>query len=652
MTDKKTILLVLLLFFILTGCVRSPVSDFQVVRLIDHLSKDNITVSPLAGISEDDEEFLKIYPPRSFPLQDLGSGDNPYGIKRKLKQGEEEINALFAPPKSQYSYALNLKEDSVLEFGIGIVRKRGIADSDESISPAKRGCTFLISLEINGRKKTVFHKYLPFPSGKLPFVFSMHSLDIPYSKKNVLLSLHTEGNEQNYSYWFNPVLYRKGKNRRNVILVSVDTLRADHLGCYGYKRDTSPHLDSFCSDSAVFLNTYTSSPWTLPSHVSLLTSLHGIHHQVYFEDEKMDPSLLTLADMLRQNHFFCSAITGGGFASSAYGLSKGFDSYKQATAGIYQSHSAEWTFTAVSQWLDRNKDKNFFLFIHTYQPHNPYSCPSPYGTMFLEDGARWQKIDLLRHVKGKKGIFKPLPEDERRNIIDLYDGEIRYTDEMLIKPLMQRLKELELYDQTMIIFTSDHGEEFFEHKGWEHGHSLYDELLKVPLIIKFPDSKYAGKKIESIVALVDILPTVLDEMDMDPPETDMDGTSLIPILKGRDTKDRTFYADKGDNVLKSRIPQKISTNIEKNKLILNKKFTLEDLSFFRFPPPAMLPVELYDLVQDPGETRDISEEKAKIVSQLIRLIEEKSSKAKKKDTSKAEIDEDIKEQLRALGYLQ
>ncbi|MCK4496290.1 MAG: sulfatase [Candidatus Aminicenantes bacterium] len=461
----------------------------------------------------------------------------------------------------------------------------------------------------------------------------------------------TEGSEQNFSFWFNPVLYNKGKNDRNIILISIDTLRADHLGCYGYDRDTSPNIDSLASDSALFLNTYASSPWTLPSHVSLLTSLHGVHHQVYYDREKMDPAVLTLADILRQNNFSCSSLTGGGFVSSVYGFSKGFDTYHDGVGGIFQQDSAELLFRAVLEWIEREKDKNFFLFLHTYQTHNPYACPYPYKTMFTKEGAKWRHIDLVSYLGGKPGLFKRLPEEERQNIIDLYDGEIRYTDEKFIGPLIGKLKEMELYDQTMIIFTSDHGEEFYDHKGWGHGHSLYDESLKVPLVIKFPGSKFKGKEIGNIVSLVDVMPTVLEEMGIDFSDLNIDGRSLFPVIEGKEKGDRTFLADIGSNVLNSRIPQKISMNMGKDKLILNKKFSTKDLDFFLYAPPALKPIELYDLKQDSIERKDIADKKSVLVNQIIRQINEIYSKAKKRKISRPEIDEELLEQLKALGYI-
>jgi arylsulfatase A-like enzyme len=314
--------------------------------------------------------------------------------------------------------------------------------------------------------------------------------------------------------------------------------------------------------------------------------------------------------------------------------------------------SVERIYRDVSKWLDRNKDKNFFLFIHTYQPHNPYASPHPYNTMFLDNNAKWERINLMGYLGRKRGIFKSLPEEERQNIISLYDAEIRYTDEELIRPLLEDLREMGLYEQTMIVFTSDHGEEFYEHKGWEHGHSLYDELLKVPLIIKFPESKFAGKKVENIVPLVDIMPTVLDELYLDVPGLILDGQSLIPVLKGKETKDRIFLADKGNNVLNSHIPQKTSMNMGKNKIILSERFRKQDLKFFLFPPPKIEPVELYDLAEDSIETKNIADEKIKFVDQIIRQVNEIYSQAKQRKTAKPEIDEELKKRLEALGYIQ
>jgi arylsulfatase A-like enzyme len=588
---------------------------------------------------------------KSYPIHDLGVGDNPLDLKRKLKLGGAEFNVLFSPPKSEYSFDIDIPESCVLDFGIGIVRDKNsekfVFDEEE------KGVVFMIVLSSGDRKRTVFQHYLPPPPQEEDRTVSYQKLnvDLPRSE-DITLTLITEGGNQNFSFWHNPVLYQKGKNDHNIILISVDTLRADHLGCYGYERETSPNIDALAKDSTLFANVYASSPWTLPSHVAMLTSLHGVHHQVYHDDEKMDPELITLADLLRQHHYICSAMTGGGFVSAAYGFSKGFDSYNEVAGGLFNQRSAEDLYENVSDWLEKNaKEKNFFLFLHTYQPHDPYACPDPYRSMFLAEDAEWRHINLMGRLGGKPNYFKKIPESERQNVISLYDAEIRYTDEMLIGPLIQKLKDTELYDKTMILVTSDHGEEFYDHSSWGHGHQLYDESLKVPLIIKFPQSEYRGSRCDTIVSLVDVMPTILEEAGVEFPGLDIDGKSLVPVIEGKETEDRVFLADIGDNVLNSHIPQKIATNENRQKFILNKPFSQEDLSFFLHPPPDTGPVELYDLRLDPREKSNIAHGRAGLVNQLIRFIEDLYASAQKRKTLKPEIDEALKEQLRALGYI-
>lgn len=633
-------------------CGHKRATEFKVYRLIDHLDAANVLLSPFKGFSGSDRESGPEFPAKSFPLQDLGIGTNPFTLKRKLKLGGREMNVIISPPESRYGFDIDLEEGSVLDFGIGIVREN---DSEAMIrGPGEeKGVNFVITLETERGRRTVFQRYLTPPSveDQETVSFSRQRLDLPRAEK-IRLSLVTEGSTANEAFWYNPVLFQKGKNDINVILISVDTLRADHLGCYGYERETSPNIDSLAGDCVLLSNVYASSPWTLPSHVSMLTSLHCVHHQVYQDDERMDPAILTLADLLRKNHFFCTAFTGGGFVSSVYGFSKGFDMYQESGGGVHRQDAAGHLSGLVEEWLDAYcRDKNVFLFIHTYQPHDPYACPEPFKDMFLSKEAKWRHINLMGYLGGRANLFKPLPEVERQNIVGLYDGEVRYTDEALVGPLIRKLKQLGLYDSSLIIFTSDHGEEFYDHKSWEHGHQLYDESLKVPLLIKFPESRFKGTKISRIVRLVDIFPTILDELRIGSSGLSLDGKSLLPLIRGEERDDRTFWADFGDGVLNSHIPQKIATNSGTEKFILNKKYREEDRSFFEYPPPATGPVELYDLKDDPYEERNIANDRVELVNRLIHTIDAFYSQVQKRKTPKPEIDEELKEQLKALGYI-
>jgi arylsulfatase A-like enzyme len=271
--------------------------------------------------------------------------------------------------------------------------------------------------------------------------------------------------------------------------------------------------------------------------------------------------------------------------------------------------------------------------------------------MYLDDDSQFGHADLFKHLGGKENLYRPLPEAERQNLIDLYDGEIRYVDDRLLAPLVARLKALDLYDRTLIVFLSDHGEEFFEHGSWGHGQSLYDELLKVPLVLKLPGSEFGGMAPQTIVSLVDVLPTLVDVMGWDSFGRDWDGRSLVPVFQGKETEDRMFLADIGSNVLRTHVPQKIATNRGRIKMILNEAYSVEDLEFFRFEPPPLGPVELFDLAADPGEQGNIADARPSLANDILRWINDFYARARKAETRKARIDQSVRDQLKALGYI-
>jgi arylsulfatase A-like enzyme len=401
----------------------------------------------------------------------------------------------------------------------------------------------------------------------------------------------------------------------------------------------------------LFENVLAAAPWTLPSHVSLLTGLYGAHHQVYQEDQRMDPALSTLAEHFRSRDFLCSAYTGGGFVSSVYGFSKGFSSYLEGAGGVFHQDSAERMYSAVSEWLDQSRGRDFFLFIHTYQPHSPYACPPPYKIMFLEEDAQFGHVDLLGHLGGKSEIFRPLPDAERRNIIALYDGEIRYTDERLVGPLIEKLKQMGLYDNALIVFTSDHGEEFFDHGGWGHGQSMYNESLRVPLIIKFPHSRHRGIRVPDWVSLVDIMPTMLEEAGIEYSGGNTDGISLSEYIKGGKDDSRRLLADVGENILGFHLPRKIAVVQDRDKVIFRERMEEQESAFFSVPPPYSELVEMYRLSEDFEENVNIADTYPSMVNGLISRVNSIYRSAAERRTEKADVDEQVKEQLKALGYI-
>ena len=646
---KRRDFLWLLPVVLLAACQKEKRSDFRLYRFIDELRTENIVKSPFLEGGEPDRTEQQS-PPKSSPLVDLGSGENPYNLKKKLRLEGVEISVLFAPAPSVYVYEPTIGAGGTIEFGVGVAPEENPQSPTVEDSPEEKGVEFRVKLEKDGRREVLFQK-LVLPPAPGEDLFSLHSIRASALGKGARLVFETEGRGELSAYWHNPILYTRATSARAVVLVSVDTLRADHLGCYGYGRDTSPAVDALAKEGALFFNTYASSPWTLPSHVSILTSLNGVRHQVYYEEDRMNPGLITLAEMLRSRGFMTTAFTDGGFVSRVYGFAKGFDAYYERSGGVLSQDSAMRIWRPAAEWLDGNKDKDFFLFLHTYQPHDPYACPRPTATMFLGENPARTSINLMGSLGGYAGRFRELPENERQEIIGLYDGEVRYTDEALVGPLLAKLKEIGLYDSALIIFTSDHGEEFFDHHGWSHGHNLYDEALRVPLVIKFPGGRFKGQRLEPIVRLVDIMPTILEETGIDQDGLEMDGRSLFPILRGKERGDRTFLADVGDNIVKSHVGKKVAMNSGKNKLILNRPFTPEYLAFFISPPPIAPPVELFDLADDPREKKNLVDEEPAVARELDNRIVGIYKKTGERKPAKAELDEDLKERLRALGYI-
>ncbi|MGB8952943.1 MAG: sulfatase [Candidatus Aminicenantales bacterium] len=650
------------IFFFSGFCRKAQSVDALIFKFVDRLEQENIRKSPfLDGTYNSLSESF--FPVDSYSISERGTEACPLGLKRKIGLGGVEIKTLFSPPESEFVYDVMLPKDGILDFGIGVIQDSYSEALQKFDGREQKSVGFTILLEIKGKKKTVFQKFLELPPHRKERTmnFSQNKVRLPSQAQPAKIHLLTYGEEGIFAFWSHPLLYSGKRNGKNVILVSIDTLRADHLSSYGYRRKTSPYMDALAQDGVLFLEAYSASPWTLPSHVTMMTSLSGPQHQVSSGDERIDPSLTTLAEILGSRGYLCSAMTGGGFVSSIYGFSKGFDFYQDGEGAFSSPSAAEHLGESVSEWLEKNADKRFFLFLHTYQTHFPYNAPKPLGTMFLGENSLWEEFDFIKQFGFKEGIFKRLTEKERQNVIDLYDGEIRYTDEALIRPLKVKLEALGLYNQTLIVLVSDHGEEFFEHKSWGHGQDVYNECLRVPLIVKFPGSKFRGARIPQIVRLIDVLPTILETLGIETSGFDFEGQSLIPVIKGVH-EDRAFLADTcwlgpselqppEESVLNPYIPQKVTMNAGKFKIILNRKLSQEVLDILTTPPPTIPAVELYDLDHDPEETRNCAAENPQLVRQLLQRIEDIYKKAKWRDIRRDRMSRDLEKQLRALGYI-
>ena len=313
----------------------------------------------------------------------------------------------------------------------------------------------------------------------------------------------------------------------NLIIIGLDTVRADHLGCYGYHRQTSPSIDRLASEGALFEYAISHSPWTLPSFATVFTSLYPTQHGAGFMQTTMGRSFPTLASILTANGYSTGAIINTAALSTAFGIERGFTHYEvvPATAG----RVADGTTHDALAWIDNQADTPFFIFVHYYDPHLSFSPPAPYDTLFDpgytgEIGNAFDPDFLMVDRKSGFPRMNALSESDRRHIEALYDGEIAFADRA-IGDLIDGLQTRGLRDRTLIVFLSDHGEEFFDHGGFAHGHTLYEELLRVPLIFSLRDCIPAGVRVPGMVRLVDIMPTVLSLLGIDN-DARMEGRNL------------------------------------------------------------------------------------------------------------------------------
>ncbi len=303
----------------------------------------------------------------------------------------------------------------------------------------------------------------------------------------------------------------------NLVLISLDTLRPDHLSAYGYHRETSPNIDALAASGVRLDGATAASHWTAPSHATLLSGLHPSEHGVTTDAARMSPDVTTLAEVLSEAGWRTGGFTGSYFVTELLGLRQGFETWAEQPAPCSEG------FAAAIDWMQA-QEAPFFLFAHTYQTHAPYSPPPPNDRMFTPAGPLPK-----RAVTGQFRSPGPPPTPaELEALIGLYDGEIRTADDC-VGELVEALGERR--DRTLVVITSDHGEQFMEHGGFGHGR-LLPVLLRVPLILSHPLLRTAADAaLSQPTGAVDVVPTLLDLLGVEPPPG-LSGQSLVPMMTG------------------------------------------------------------------------------------------------------------------------
>lgn len=318
----------------------------------------------------------------------------------------------------------------------------------------------------------------------------------------------------------------------NVILISIDSLRADRLGCYGLDRPTSPAIDALAAQGARFANAMSTTSWTLPAHMSMLTGRTLLSHGVVMENDRLPDGVPTLAESLRGTGLATGGIVSMLYLGRQYGFDRGFDVYDDTTIPAktwFESHRDEPA-PAVTRfaldWLQQHREQRFFLFLHFWDVHYDYAPPPPYDTMFDPD---YRGTISGENFYRNQAVNRRMPARDLQHLLAVYDGEVRWVDEH-VGQILRTVDALGLADTTAIIVTADHGDEFFEHGGKGHRRTLYREVMHVPLIVRAPGVP-PGRVVTAPVSLVDVMPTALELAGAAAPPG-MDGESLLALTRG------------------------------------------------------------------------------------------------------------------------
>ena len=317
----------------------------------------------------------------------------------------------------------------------------------------------------------------------------------------------------------------------NLLVISIDTTRADHLGCYGHERADSTHLDRLAESGSRFLDTFTVMPTTLPAHTALFTSQYPRQTGVQSNLANVSPHEVTLAEQLQASGVKTASFNSSRVLAAGTGLNQGFDTYACANRRLWPANK---TMGMARDWMIKNKDSRFFCFVHVYDPHAGYDPPAKQREAFqVQAEAALPPFGQLAFMQDPDGLTPELIADANR----AYDAEIAFVDEQIGR-LLETLKNQGLADDTIVVVTSDHGETLHELKdrygyAYDHGEFLYPRELRVPLLIHTPDAFEfkAGQEIPDAVSLLDLMPTLLELMGAPGPDW-MEGRSLVPLLQG------------------------------------------------------------------------------------------------------------------------
>jgi len=417
----------------------------------------------------------------------------------------------------------------------------------------------------------------------------------------------------------------------NILLYVVDTLRADHLGCYGYRRPTSPEIDAFATEGMVFTDAVAQAPWTKPASASIHTGRYPSRHGAVTLMQRIRSDVPTLAEELRAAGYRTAGFVTNANVSGEFGFNRGFERYdylpeEPTRAGVHVP--ADAVTTAATSWLASGDDRPFFLYLHVTDPHAPYAPPPTFAERFRDPSLHASLPDVPNPVQVIEKVRALATEENVAALAALYDGEIAFTDASF-GALMAALRARGLAEKTIVVVTADHGEEFTDHGGFEHGYTLYRELVHVPLVMHVPG--VGRTQIPSLVRQIDVMPTLLGYAGV-PAANGLDGRDLRPLIAGA-------AAPPAEAFTHTRLGTADAAAI-----------VTHDWKVIVYGDPRPTDVEAYDRERDPEERTNVADRWPILVGWARQRLVQWSAGATP-SAPDAVLPPELEERLRALGYV-
>ncbi len=526
--------------------------------------------------------------------------------------------------------ALFFVDDMSARWSVGRGGKRRLAFS--IFHPQGSQLSYRVHFESQGRK------WLAYERNATQRQFFHEAVEVDPSWRDLRVTLETRG--RGIGAWVNPRFIADRKKPRVFVVIVLDSVRADHTSLHGYVRDTTPAWAALGRDGRVFSRAYSSSSWTLPAHVSLFSGRDMPDHRVLGPTDHIGEDYPLLAEVFQRNGFTTAAFTGGGFVDAQFGFHRGFQVYSNKPGDVFLMDSAGKVLRHFKDFAEQHWGEDLFVFLHTYQAHAPYKFPSRFKTA-INPGLKSNLLGPGNFLGDKRvACFKELASADRRELIDLYDTAIHYADQALVGGVAGFLKEKGAYDQATIAVLSDHGEEFYDHGSWEHGHSLYGELIRIPMVIKFPHGRRRGLD-DHLTSIADLPSLLLQAGGLKAPP------GFAPAVRRGPT--RILAAALPVSPIIKGIPAKVAFVDDRFHFIHNQ-IDRRASAFFDPPPPELRVHELYDL-RDTGQRHDLAAGRPPALKGFHERLAAYLRRLRAARGSGGALDDGLRRELKSLGYL-